>query len=92
MALLEKGEIDERLGTLTGWSREEDAITKSFRGKDFLASVDLVNRVASVAEEMGHHPDLAVSWDTVKVTISTHSEGGLTAADFELAERIDALG
>ncbi len=44
------------------------------------------------AEAMGHHPDLAISWDTVTVTISTHSEGGLTAADFELAEKIDALG
>ena len=44
-----------------------------------------------VAEEMGHHPDLAISWDTVTVTISTHSEGGLTAADFDLAGRIDGL-
>jgi len=44
-----------------------------------------------VAEEMGHHPDLAISWDTVTVTLSTHSEGGLTAADFELAGKIDDL-
>ena len=91
MALLETGEIDERLKALDGWSREGDAIAKSFKGEDFMASVDLVNRIAPVAEDMGHHPDLAISWDTVEVTISTHSEGGLTAADFDLAERIDAL-
>ena len=46
---------------------------------------------SSPAEEMGHHPDLEVSWDTVTVTITTHSEGGLTANDFELAARIDGL-
>ena len=57
-----------------------------------MGSVGLVNDIAPVAEEMGHHPDLAISWDTVTVTISTHSEGGLTAADFELAGKIDDLG
>ena len=56
-----------------------------------MGSVDFVNELAPVAEEMNHHPDLAISWDTVTVTITTHSEGGLTAADFELAEQIDGL-
>ena len=50
-----------------------------------------VNELLPVAEEMNHHPDLAISWDTVTVTVTTHSEGGLTAADFDLAERIDGL-
>ena len=50
-----------------------------------------MNRVAPVAEDMNHHPDLAISWDTVTVTITTHSEGGLTENDFTLAERIDGL-
>ena len=50
-----------------------------------------VESMLAPAEEMNHHPDLAISWDKVTVTISTHSEGGLTAADFELAGRIDAL-
>ena len=92
MALLNQTELDERLRSLDGWAREGDAIVKSFTGKDFLDSVDCVNRIAPVAEEMGHHPDLAISWATVEVTITTHSQGGLTASDFELAARIDALG
>ncbi|MEX1142707.1 MAG: 4a-hydroxytetrahydrobiopterin dehydratase [Thermoleophilaceae bacterium] len=91
MALLEQDEIDRRLGDLEGWSREGDAIVKSFERGDFSGSVELVDRIAPVANDMNHHPDLAISWDTVAVTISTHSEGGLTAADFELAAKIDAL-
>ena len=54
--------------------------------------MDFVNRLTPEAEEMNHHPDLAISWNTVTVTITTHSEGGLTANDFELARRIDAGG
>ena len=56
-----------------------------------MSSVDLVNRLAPVAEEMNHHPDLEISWNKVTVTLSTHSEGGLTENDFELAGRIDGL-
>jgi 4a-hydroxytetrahydrobiopterin dehydratase len=91
MALLTDEEIEGRLGELEGWSRDGEAITKDFKRQDFMGSVGLVNDVAPVAEEMGHHPDLAISWDTVTVTLSTHSEGGLTGADFELAARIDEL-
>jgi 4a-hydroxytetrahydrobiopterin dehydratase len=53
--------------------------------------VRFVDSLVAPAEEMGHHPDLEISWDTVTVTISTHSEGGLTGADFELAAKIDSL-
>jgi 4a-hydroxytetrahydrobiopterin dehydratase len=91
MALLSDEEIEERLGVLDGWSRDGEAITKDFKRDEFTGSVEFVNEVMPVAEELNHHPDLAISWDTVTVTISTHSEGGLTASDFQLAERIDAL-
>ncbi len=91
MALLSENEIEESLSGLDGWSRDENAITKDFKRDKFTGSVAFVNEVLPVAEDMGHHPDLAISWDTVTVTISTHSEGGLTASDFELAEKIDAL-
>ena len=91
MALLEENEVEGRLSELDGWARDGKAIVKEYSCGDFAGSVDLVNRIAPVAEEMNHHPDLAISWSTVSVTISTHSEGGLTAADFELAGRIDAL-
>ena len=92
MARLSDTEIDERLGGLDGWKRSGDAIVKEFDNGDFKGSVDFVNRLTPEAEEMNHHPDLEISWKTVTVTISTHSEGGLTDNDFELARRIDALG
>jgi 4a-hydroxytetrahydrobiopterin dehydratase len=92
MALLSDEEIDGRLQGISGWERDGEAIRKDFKNEDFKGSVSFVNRVMPVAEAMNHHPDLAVSWDTVTVTISTHSEGGLTANDFDLAARVDALG
>jgi 4a-hydroxytetrahydrobiopterin dehydratase len=92
MALLGDTEIDERLSGLDGWERSGDAIVKQFDNRDFKGSVDFVNRLTPEAEDMNHHPDLEISWSTVTVSISTHSEGGLTESDFELARRIDALG
>lgn len=91
MARLGNEEIEGRLADLDGWERQGEAIVKSFGRGDFVGSVRFADSLVAPAEEMGHHPDLAISWDTVTVTISTHSEGGLTAADFELAAKIDAL-
>jgi 4a-hydroxytetrahydrobiopterin dehydratase len=91
MALLQDREIEERLGSLEGWARDGDAIAKTFERGDFVGSVRFVDSIVEPAEEMNHHPDLEISWDKVTVTITTHSEGGLTANDFELAGRIDAL-
>ena len=92
MARLEEEQIEEQLSTLEGWNREGGGIVAERECGDFAGSVDLVNRILPVAEEMNHHPDLALSWATVTITITTHSEGGLTDNDFELAKRIDALG
>jgi 4a-hydroxytetrahydrobiopterin dehydratase len=91
MARLEENEIDRRLADLPEWSRSGQTITRELDCSDFAGSVELVNRLAPVAEEMNHHPDLAISWNTVDVTLSTHSEGGLTNNDFELAHQIDQL-
>jgi 4a-hydroxytetrahydrobiopterin dehydratase len=91
MALLSDAEIEQRLSGLPGWERQGSAISRSFACGDFVGSVRFVESLVEPAEAMGHHPDLAISWDTVTVTISTHSEGGLTAADFELAAKVDAL-
>jgi 4a-hydroxytetrahydrobiopterin dehydratase len=91
MALLSDAEIEARLADLPGWERDGKAIRKSFGCDDFVGSVRFVQGLVEPAEAMNHHPDLELSWDTVTVTISTHSEGGLTAADFELAEKVDAL-
>ena len=89
MAVLTGEEVEARLASLDGWQREGDAITRRFEFKDFVGSVDFVNRITPLAEEMNHHPDLAISWNKVTVTLSTHSEGGLTENDFELASKID---
>ena len=91
MALLDDAEIEARLAELSGWERTGEAIAKTFSCGDFVGSVRFVDSLVEPAEAMGHHPDLAISWDKVTVTISTHSEGGLTAADFELAGKVDAL-
>jgi 4a-hydroxytetrahydrobiopterin dehydratase len=91
MARLNDEEIEQQLTELDGWERAGDAIERSFKLDDFKGSVDFVNRLTPIAEEMNHHPDLAISWDEVTVTITTHSEGGLTADDFELARRIGTL-
>jgi 4a-hydroxytetrahydrobiopterin dehydratase len=91
MALLGDDEIEAKLAGLDGWERRGDAIAKDFDRGDFVGSVRFVDSLVAPAEDMGHHPDLAISWSRVTVTISTHSEGGLTAADFELAAKIDAL-
>ena len=91
MALLSQSEIEAKLAELSGWEQSGEAIVKEFKNDDFVDSVRFVSSLVEPAEEMNHHPDLEISWDKVTVRISTHSEGGLTASDFELAEKIDAL-
>jgi 4a-hydroxytetrahydrobiopterin dehydratase len=91
MPLLSDDDVQSRLGAVEGWSREGDALRRDFKFGDFKGSVDFVARIAPVANEMNHHPDLTISWDTVTVSLSTHSEGGITENDFELAGRIDSL-
>jgi len=91
MTRLGSEEIEARLADLDGWERRGEAIVKAFGRGDFVGSVRFVDLLVAPAEALGHHPDLEISWDTVTVMISTHSEGGLTAADFELAAKIDAL-
>jgi 4a-hydroxytetrahydrobiopterin dehydratase len=88
---LDDDQIEARLAELEGWERDGDVIVKEYKRDDFVGSVRFVDRVVEPAEEMGHHPDLSISWDTVRVSITTHAAGGLTANDFELAKRIDAL-
>jgi 4a-hydroxytetrahydrobiopterin dehydratase len=91
MALLSDDEIGERLSRLDGWDRDGDALKRQFKFEDFQASVDFINRITPVAEDMNHHPDIEISWNTVDLTLSTHSEGGLTENDFELAQQINTL-
>lgn len=91
MAPLGDSEVDARLTEHPGWERDGSAIRKRFERGDFVGSVNFVANMVDPAEAMGHHPDVEISWDKVTVTISTHSEGGLTKADFELAAEIDSV-
>ena len=91
MAALNDDEIEQRLSDLPGWERDGASIKRTFKFDDFQGSIDFVNRITPVAEDMNHHPDLAISWNTVECTLSTHSEGALTDSDFELARHIDEL-
>ncbi len=91
MAVLSDAEINERLALMDGWERSGDSIRKRFKFDDFRGSIDFITRVTPVAEELNHHPDLAVSWNSVTVSLSTHSQGGVTESDFELARRIDEV-
>jgi 4a-hydroxytetrahydrobiopterin dehydratase len=91
MALLSDDDIKERLKELDGWRQRGEYIVKSFDRGDFVGSVKFVDSLVEPAEEMNHHPDIAISWSQVEVAISTHAEGGLTENDFELARKVDAL-
>jgi 4a-hydroxytetrahydrobiopterin dehydratase len=92
MDRLTEEQIAERLAGRTGWERQGDSIVHIAKLADFKAAMLYVGAVAYLAEAANHHPDIAVAWNTVTLTLSTHSAGGLTSKDFALAERISALG
>jgi 4a-hydroxytetrahydrobiopterin dehydratase len=89
--LLDDIEVGERLAALRGWKREGQFITKSFEFATFMDGIAFLNRVAKVAEEQDHHPDIQVRYTQVRLSLQTHSEGGLTAWDFDLAKGIDMI-
>jgi 4a-hydroxytetrahydrobiopterin dehydratase len=73
------------------WDRDGDALVKVVKKKDFAEAMAFVNEVAGLAEERNHHPDIAVSWNTVTLRLFTHTAGGVTDKDLELADAIDGL-
>jgi 4a-hydroxytetrahydrobiopterin dehydratase len=92
MAPLTDAEIKERLAALGDWRAEREAIVRDLTFADFAAAIAFVNRVAGLAEAVNHHPDILLhGWNKVRLTLSTHSAGGLTDADFRLAAQIDGL-
>lgn len=92
MPTLSDREIEQRLAT-SAWSRDGDAIVRERKLDDFAGAIAFVNRVAELAERANHHPDVLIhGWNHVRLTLSTHSAGGLTDADFALAGEIDRLG
>lgn len=91
MALLTDDDVDAAARTLDGWERADGALRRSITFGSFLDGIDGVRRVAELAEQADHHPDIDIRWRTVNLALSTHSEGGITDQDVELARQIDAL-
>ena len=91
MALLDETAIEAGLGRLNGWSRNGAEIRRTFEFDSFLPAIAFVNRVADAAESADHHPDIDIRYSRVTLALSTHSAGGLTSRDFDLAAKIDDL-
>ena len=92
MATLSEEEVRQALRQLPGWRSEGAAIVKEFTfDGGFMGSVGYVNRLAEAAEAADHHPDLTISWNTVTVSWSTHSQGGVTENDLKMAAEADRL-
>lgn len=91
MPLLDDQEIRSRLDALRGWTREGDAIRKTYTLDSFPEAIAFVNRIADVSQNADHHPDIDIRFDRVSCTLATHSEGGLTRKDFDLAQKLDVL-
>ena len=91
MAALSKNEIQQKLKDTRRWSHVGKSIQKRYTLKSFPPAIGLVNKIAEVAEKAGHHPDITINYNVVGISLSTHSEGGVTQRDFELAQQIEKL-
>lgn len=91
MALLPPAEIASNLEKLSAWHIEGGELTRLFQFEDFRAAMRFVNRVAELAEEAGHHPDMDIRYNRVRLGLVSHDAGGLTEKDFALAGAVDKL-
>ena len=90
-ALLTDAQIEARLKRLDGWKKEGDFIVRTFQFREFMDGIGFINSVAKTAEEEEHHPDIYVRYTSVRLSLQTHSEGGVTEWDIALANKIDKL-
>lgn len=91
MASLTDSEIKQSLKSVPDWKLDGKAITRTFEFGNFVESVEFVNEITEIAEDFDHHPDVDIRWNKVTLRLSTHSKGGLTARDFDLAQRVDEI-
>jgi len=91
MRILSDEEIQKKLTALDGWGWTQQGIQKRYQLADFLSVMNFVNRVADLAEEANHHPDIVINYDKVTFTLMTHDADGITEKDFDLASRIEAI-
>jgi 4a-hydroxytetrahydrobiopterin dehydratase len=89
MSALSSSDVNSRLKSLPGWKVESGELVRTFQFKDFLASMAFVNKVADLAEDAGHHPDIDIRYNKVRLALVTHDQGGLTDKDFALAAKAD---
>src|SRR5438445_10518801 len=89
--LLSENEVAARLREVTGWSRAGKAIERTWTFRDFSEALALINKVGALSEAMNHHPDIANSWATVRLTLTPHDQGGLTSLASDLANKINGL-
>lgn len=90
-AKLNADEIREWLTKLNGWDLQENQIQKKYAFKDFREAIAFLIRVAFLAEQMDHHPDIDIRYNKIFLKLTTHSAGGLTEKDFHLAHQIDSI-
>jgi 4a-hydroxytetrahydrobiopterin dehydratase len=91
MAVLSDEQVDAALPDLDGWEHKDGALRRSIKFPAFLAGIDAVRRVGEHAEQKDHHPDIDIRWRTVMFALVTHSEGGITDKDVEMAREIDGI-
>lgn len=91
MRLLRQEEISPLLAAHPEWTGGAEHLTRVFKARDFLAGIAVVDKVAAIAEEMNHHPDIDIRWTTLRFRLSTHSAGGVTALDLDLARQIERV-
>lgn len=91
MTVLEDNKVEEQLKQLDGWEKDGNSIKKEFKRKDYIDTIGFVSKVAMLAERADHHPDMLVQYNKVHITLSTHSEGGITEKDLNLAREIEQV-
>lgn len=89
--MLSDGRITAALAELPGWQRSGESLVRTIESASFPGAVELVQKVAAAAEQANHHPDIDIRWRKVTYTLSTHSAGGITQQDLDLAAKIEAL-
>ena len=92
MAALSQSDIESRLRSVPAWHIEAGELTRTVALKDFVAALAFVNKVGDLAEKAGHHPDIDIRYNKVRLGLVTHDAGGITAKDFDLAAALDRLG
>ena len=91
MSVLSEAELTKRLSAMTDWSVKRGEITRTYQLASFPFAIEFVSRIGDLAEAAGHHPDIDIRYDKVKISLSTHDEKGITEKDFALAGQIDRL-